>query len=109
MINIVAKVKNIDTSGFVSKTKYDADKPELENKILDTSEFVKKTDCAVKITEIKNEIPSISGLATTSALTVVENKISDVSSLVKKTNYNTKFTEIGFSIDWKIFYFLGIW
>ena len=27
---IVAKVNNIDTSGFVFKTKYDADKTELE-------------------------------------------------------------------------------
>ena len=39
-------------------------------------------------------IPSISDLATTSALTAVENKIPDVSSLVKKTDFNTKVTEI---------------
>ena len=31
---LVAKVNNIDTSGFVLKTKYDADKTELEKKIL---------------------------------------------------------------------------
>ena len=43
--------------------------------------------------EVKNEIPSISGLATTSALTVVENKIPSVSNLVKNTNYNTKVKE----------------
>ena len=30
---LVAKVNNIDTSGFVLKTKYDADKLELEKKI----------------------------------------------------------------------------
>ena len=29
-----AKVNNIDTSGFILKTKYDADKLELEKKIL---------------------------------------------------------------------------
>ena len=40
------------------------------------------------------EIPSISGLATTSALTAVENKIPDISSLVKKTAYNIKIIEI---------------
>ena len=28
---LVAKVNNIDTSGFVLKTKYDTDKSELEN------------------------------------------------------------------------------
>ena len=39
-------------------------------------------------------MPSITGLATTSALTAVENKIPDVSSLVKKTDYNTKISDI---------------
>ena len=34
MINIVAKVNNIDTSDFVLKTNYQADKKELENKFL---------------------------------------------------------------------------
>ena len=38
---LVAKVDNIDTSGFVLKTKYDTDKSELENKIPDTSGLVK--------------------------------------------------------------------
>ena len=39
-------------------------------------------------------MPSISGLATSSALTAVENKIWNVSSLVKKTDYDTKISEI---------------
>ena len=39
---LVTKVDNIDTSGFVLKTKYDTDKSELENKILDTTGLVKK-------------------------------------------------------------------
>ena len=30
--NLAAKVNNIDTNGFILKTKYDADKLELENK-----------------------------------------------------------------------------
>ena len=39
---LAAKVNNIDTSGFVLKTKYDTDKSELENKIPDTSGLDKK-------------------------------------------------------------------
>ena len=38
---LVAKVDNIDTSGLVLKTKYDANKSVLENKIPDTSSLVK--------------------------------------------------------------------
>ena len=41
---LVTNVNNIDTCGFVLKTKYDTDKSELENKIPDTSGLVKKTD-----------------------------------------------------------------
>ena len=56
--------------------------------------MVKKTDFNTKVTEIEGKIPSISGLATKFALTIVENKIPDVSGLVKKTDYNTKISEI---------------
>ena len=48
---MVGKVNNIDTSGFVLKTKYDTDKLELENKIPDTSGLVKKTDYDDEITD----------------------------------------------------------
>ena len=41
---LVAKVNNIDTSGFVLKTEYDTDKSKLENKIPDYN---------TKITEIE--------------------------------------------------------
>ena len=37
---LVAKVNNIDTSGFVLKTKYNADKTELEKKVSDTSKLI---------------------------------------------------------------------
>ena len=57
---LVAKVNKIDTSGFVSKTKYDTDKSELENKIPDTSSLVKKTDYNTKIAGIEGKIPDIS-------------------------------------------------
>ena len=43
------KVNNIDTSGFVLKTKYAADKLELEKKIPDTSDLVKKLIIILKL------------------------------------------------------------
>ena len=91
---LVTKVNNIDTSGFVLKTKYDTDKLELENKIPDTSGLAKKTDYNTKITEIEGIIPDINNLARKTALTTIENKIPSVNNLVKKTDYNTKVTEI---------------
>ena len=64
---LVAKLNNIDTSGFVLETKYTADKSYLEKKISvadkkipNTSRLVKKTDCYAKISEIDSKIPSIS-------------------------------------------------
>ena len=85
---LAAKVNNIDTSGFVLKTKYKINKAESEKKTPDVTDFVKKT----KLTEIENKISS---LAIKTALTAVENKVPDVSSLVKKAGYKTKITEIG--------------
>ena len=100
---LVAKV-NFDTSGFVLKTKYDTDKSDFENKIsdgykkiLDTSGCVKKTDYNTKITKIESKIPSISGLASTTTLTIAENKyLMLVIQLKKKkpTDCNTKNNEI---------------
>ena len=88
---MVDKVDNIDTSGFVLKAKYDTDKSQLEKKISyavkkipDASGLVKRTGYNAKITEIESKIPSISGLATSSALNAIENKIPDISSLVTK-------------------------
>ena len=53
---LVSKVKNIDASGFVLKTKYDTDKSDLEKKISDadkkisgTSGFVKKQIIMLKL------------------------------------------------------------
>ena len=70
------------------KKNSDADK-----KIPDTSNLAKKTDLNVKITKIERKISSITGLATTSALTTVENKTPNISGLVTKTDYNTKISE----------------
>ena len=47
-----------------------------------------------KIIDIESKIPSISGLATSFALTAVENKIADINNLVKKTDYDTKINKI---------------
>ena len=58
-------------------------------------DLLRKQNYNGKITEIESRIPSISGLATNSALTAVENKILDVSNLVRKTDYDTKISEIG--------------
>ena len=80
---LVAKVDNINASGFVLKTKYHTDRSELENKIRDTSGLVKKTDYNTKITEIERKIP-VRNLATKITLATVENKISNVSRLAAK-------------------------
>ena len=82
---LAAKVNNIDTSAFVLKIKYQADKTELEKKILMWVILFKKS---------KLTIPYVSSLAAKTSLTAAENKIPSVSNLVKKTDYDTKITEI---------------
>ena len=98
---LLVKVDNIDTAGFVLKTKYEKDvsdlekkKSDVDKKIPDVSGLVKKTNFSSKITEVEGKTSSISGLATSSALTAVENKIPSVSNLVTKTDYHTKISDI---------------
>ena len=43
---------------------------------------------------MEEKIPSITGLATNSALTSVENKIPDATSLVTKTDFDAKLRDI---------------
>ena len=71
---LVGKVNNIDTSGFVLKTKYDTDKSKLENKIPDTNGLVKETDYNTKITKIEGKISDVTNLAIKTALITVEKK-----------------------------------
>ena len=52
---LVNKVNNIDTSGFLLKTKYAADKLELEKKIPDTSDLVKKLIIILKLLNQKTK------------------------------------------------------
>ena len=66
----------------------------IEDKISDVINLAIKTTLNAKINKVKGEIPSITNLATTTALTPVENEIPNVTDLVKKkTNYNTKISE----------------
>ena len=71
---LVGTVNNIDTSGFVLKTKYDTDKSKLENKIPDTNGLVKETDYNTKITKIEGKISDVTNLAIKTALITVEKK-----------------------------------
>ena len=78
---LVSKVNGIDTTHFVSKNKCEKDRSDFEDKISqvdknipDVSDLVKKTDLNAKITEAEGKIPSITGLATNSASSVVEKK-----------------------------------
>ena len=56
---LATKVNNIDTSDFVLKTKYQADKTELENKIPNMTDFIKKA----KLPELENKSPDISNFS----------------------------------------------
>ena len=56
----------------------------------DSSGLIKKADYNAKTSQIEGKIPSITGLATTAALTPDENKIPNVSNLLKKTDYDAK-------------------
>ena len=91
---LVTKVDNIDTTNFVSRTKYEKDGTDFEDKIdkidkkiPDVTSLVKKKHFNTKVTERGRKIPDFSSLVTKSALTVVENKIPDVSNLVKKNRF----------------------
>ena len=89
------KVDAIDTSGFVTRTKFTTDTnalddkiDKIEKKIPDISGLATKSSVARLITEqedytdkVKKKIPDISGLASKTELTTVENKIPDVSGL----------------------------
>ena len=60
------------------------DKLDAKVNTIDASGLVKKNRLQYLITEIENKIPSISGLATKSALATVEDKIPNVCNLFQK-------------------------
>ena len=51
-VKLVAKVDNIDTTGFALKTKYDTYKSDLEKKISDTEKKIPDTNSLVKKKQI---------------------------------------------------------
>ena len=64
------------------KTKYDADKLDLVQKIPNTCGHFKKLDYYAKITEIENKMPSISSLTTNAAVTaIIIQSISRINSI----------------------------
>ena len=89
------KVDAIDTSKFVSRSKFTTDTNTLddkidkvEKKIPDISGLATKSSVTRLITEqedytdkVKKKIPDISGLVSKTELTAVENKIPDISGL----------------------------
>ena len=79
---LVVEVNGVDNTNFVSKTTYEKDGSnfedkinKIEKKIPDISSLVKKTDFNTKVTEIEGKIP-------------------DVSSLVKKSDFDTRLKKI---------------
>ena len=81
--SLKTKVDNIDTSSYVTKTKFENDISDLDDKIDKTDEKIPDVSDLVKksaLAAVENEIPDISSLATKSTLTVVKNKIPNVTS-----------------------------
>ena len=78
----LSKLSDVVKNKVVKKTEYNTKIKNIEDKIPGISNLVTKTNLNTKINEV--EMPSIAGLATTSALTTVEHKIPSISNLVKK-------------------------
>ena len=84
---LVTGVDNIDTTGFVLKTKCDTDKSDLEKKFSDAEKKIPDTSGLAKITDmikLAKDIAKDVGAATKPELAAVKSKIPDVSGLVKK-------------------------
>ena len=60
--------------------------------------FATNASLNAKISDVKGETPTITNLATSSALTGGKNKIPTVNKLNKKTEYKAKINEIGIKI-----------
>ena len=78
----LSKLSNVVKNEVVKNTEYNAKIKNIEEKIPDITNLATRTILIAKINEIKAEILSISGFATTLALTFVEDKITNVSNLV---------------------------
>ena len=71
---------------WLRKTDFNTKITEVEGKIPSITGLAKSS----ALTAVENKIPDISNLATISALTSVENKIPDLTNLVTKTDFDTK-------------------
>ena len=113
----ITKLKAVDTSNFVNKTKFSTDINSLDDKIdkvdkkipdisglalktslsnyLQTTTFNSKvTELEGKITTAEGKIPSITALATKAEVTAVENKIPSLVEYAKKSEVATDITAI---------------
>ena len=113
----ITKLKAVDTSNFVTRTKFSADTNSLDDKIdkvekkfpdisgfasktslsnyLQTTTFNSKvTELEGKITTAESKIPSITALATKAEVTAVENKIPSLVGYTKKSEVATDITAI---------------
>ena len=113
----ITKLKAVDTSAFVNKTKFSTDINSLDDKIhkvdkkipdisglatglslnnyLQTTTFNSKvTELEGKITTAEGKIPSITALATKAEVTAVENKIPSLVGYAKKSEVGTDITAI---------------
>ena len=113
----ITNLKAVDTSNFLTRTKFSADTNSLDNKIdkvdkeipdisglatkkslnnyLQTTTFNSKvTELDGKITTAEDKIPSITVLATKAEVTAVENKIPSLVGYSKKSEVATDITAI---------------
>ena len=102
------KVDNIDTSGFVTRTKLTTDTNALDDKIdkvkkkiPDVTTLATKSSVTYlilqqedKINNVDKKIPDIGGLVNKTELTAVENKVPDAAIFVKKSDYATEIPAI---------------
>ena len=89
----LSKLSDAIKNCVVKKEVYNAKIKNIEDIIPDIKNVSANTDLDDKINEVNNEIPNITNLTTTTALTAVEDKIRNVSNLVIRTYYNTKMSE----------------
>ena len=113
----ITKLKAVDTSAFITRTKFSAERNSLddkidkvEKKIPDISGLATKTclsnylqtamlnskvsELEDKITTAESKIPSITALATKAEVTAVENKIPSFLGYAKKSEVATDITAI---------------
>ena len=89
----LSKLSDAIKNCVLKKDVYNAKIKNIEDIISDIKNVGANTYLDDKIKEVNNEIPNITNLTTTTALTAVGDKIPNVSNLVIKTYYNTKMSE----------------